>query len=94
LTLLHEHLHQWQYSQPDYYAGVARLGLARGDTTGRWMLDYPFPYDSAPVRQAVHTLATALAGALEAPAGTSAPIISARTQPLRLERPSATVGPG
>lgn len=52
LTLLHEHFHQWQYSQPDYYAGVTRLALARGDTTGAWMLNYPFPYDSVPVQQA------------------------------------------
>jgi hypothetical protein len=65
-TLLHEHFHQWQYSQPDYYAGVSRLGLARGDTTGQWMLDYPFPYDSAPVQRATQGLAKALARALEA----------------------------
>lgn len=66
LTLLHEHFHQWQYSQPGYYAGVARLDLARGDTTGQWMLDYPFPYDSAPVQQAVRRLAAALGQALDA----------------------------
>jgi hypothetical protein len=66
LTLLHEHFHQWQYSQPDYYSGVSRLDLARGDTTGQWMLDYPFPYDSAPVQQAVRSLADALLRALEA----------------------------
>lgn len=65
MTLLHEHFHQWQYSQPDYYAGVSRLGLARGDTTGRWMLDYPFPYDSAPVQRAMRSLAGTLARALE-----------------------------
>ena len=66
LTLMHEHFHQWQYSQPGYYPGVARLGLARGDTTGQWMLDYPFPYDSAPVQRAAQSLAQMLAGALEA----------------------------
>ena len=66
LTLMHEHFHQWQYSQPDYYAGVSRLGLARGDTTGQWMLDYPFPYDSVSVQRAMRSLATALARALEA----------------------------
>ena len=64
-TLLHEHFHQWQYSQPGYNAGVARLGLARGDTTGQWMLDYPFPYDSAPVQQAMQRLARSLLQALE-----------------------------
>jgi len=67
LTLLHEHFHQWQYSQPGYYAGVARLDLAHGDTTGQWMLDYAFPYDSAPVQQAVRRLAIALGQALDAP---------------------------
>lgn len=66
LTLLHEHFHQWQYSQPDYYPGVSRLDLARGDTTGQWMLDYPFPYDSVSVQRAMRSLAAALARALEA----------------------------
>lgn len=66
LTLLHEHFHQWQFSQPDYNDGVSRLGLARGDTTGQWMLDYPFPYDSAPVQRAMRSLAGALVQALEA----------------------------
>lgn len=61
LALLHEHFHQWQSSLPDYYARADALGLARGDTTGHWMLDYPFPYDSVPVQQAVKALATSLA---------------------------------
>jgi hypothetical protein len=69
LTLLHEHFHQWQSSRPDYYAGVAGLDLARGDTTGQWMLDYAFPYDSVPVQQAVRGLATALGQALDAEPG-------------------------
>jgi hypothetical protein len=61
LTLLHEHFHQWQSSLPDYYARADGLGLARGDTTGQWMLDYPFPYDSAPVQRAVRVFAASLA---------------------------------
>jgi hypothetical protein len=66
LTLLHEQFHQMQYSQPDYYPGVGQLGLAGDDdTTGQWMLDYPFPYDSAPVQQTVHQFARSLAAALE-----------------------------
>jgi hypothetical protein len=69
LTLMHEHFHQWQYSQPEYYPGVARLGLTRGDTTGQWMLNYPFPYDSAPVQRATRGLAQALARALDAGPG-------------------------
>ncbi|MEE9270646.1 MAG: hypothetical protein V3V49_10350, partial [Candidatus Krumholzibacteria bacterium] len=52
MTLLHEHFHQWQLSQPGYYDAVAGLGLARGDTTGMWMLNYDFPYDSPEVAAA------------------------------------------
>jgi hypothetical protein len=67
LTILHEHFHQWQYSRPGYYQGVAGLGLARGDTTGQWMLEYPFPYDSTRVQHDMRRLATALRQALDAP---------------------------
>jgi hypothetical protein len=67
LTVLHEHFHQWQYSQPGYYQGVAGLGLANGDSTGQWMLDYPFPYDSTPVQHDMRRLASALRQALDAP---------------------------
>jgi hypothetical protein len=66
LTLLHEHFHQWQYSQPGYNAGVTRLDLAGGDTTGQWMLDYPFPYDSAAPERGIKRLAGALGRALAA----------------------------
>lgn len=68
ITLLHEHFHQWQTSRPGYYERVAALGLARGDTTGQWMLNYAFPYDSAPVQASARRLATALRRALDAPA--------------------------
>ena len=64
LTLMHEHFHQWQSSLPDYYPRVNGLGLARGDTTGQWMLDYPFPYDSAPVQRMMRAWAASLARAL------------------------------
>jgi hypothetical protein len=67
VTLLHEHLHQWQSSLPGYYARTAALGLSEGDTTGQWMLDYPFPYDSVPVRRAVSGLAASLGHALRTP---------------------------
>jgi hypothetical protein len=67
LTVFHEHFHQMQYGQPGYFPGVARLGLSGGDSTGRWMLDYPFPYDSAPVQDAVRRLARSLARALTEP---------------------------
>lgn len=64
LTLVHEHFHQWQYTRPDYYAGVARLNLSGGDTSGMWMLNYPFPYDSVPVARAIRRLASTLQNAL------------------------------
>jgi hypothetical protein len=45
ITILHEHFHQHQNSQPDYYSSVERLNLSEGDETGMWMLNYPFPYE-------------------------------------------------
>ena len=66
LTLLHEHFHQLQTARPDYYAGVAALGLARGDETGMWMLNYAFPYDSAAVQARYADFARALDAALAA----------------------------
>ncbi len=68
-TVLHEHFHQFVYSQPDYYAGVESLGLARGDKTGMWMLNYPFPYDSARVAERFTAMTHALAEAIVAPEG-------------------------
>jgi hypothetical protein len=50
ITLLHEHFHQYQNAAPDYYQEVNELNLSGGDQTGMWMLNYPFPYDSLPVR--------------------------------------------
>ncbi len=49
ITVLHEHFHQLQYAQPDYYSATDALDLARHDSTGMWMLNYPFPYDSTEV---------------------------------------------
>jgi hypothetical protein len=49
ITLLHEHFHQYQYTQKDYYASVASLDLSGGDKSGMWQLNYSFPYDSLPV---------------------------------------------
>jgi hypothetical protein len=56
ITLLHEHFHQWQVSQPDYYPSVDGLDLARGDSTGMWMLNYPFPYEDKAVDEAFDAL--------------------------------------
>jgi len=44
VTVTHEHFHQLQDSQPHYFDDVEHLGLSRGDQTGMWMLNYPFPY--------------------------------------------------
>jgi len=45
ITILHEHFHQYQYSHPNYYNSVNKLDLSGGDSTGMWMLNYPFPYE-------------------------------------------------
>ena len=45
ITVMHEHFHQLQDSQPGMMQAMADLGLAHGDETGMWMLNYPFPYD-------------------------------------------------
>jgi hypothetical protein len=66
MTLLHEHFHQLQMSQPNYFTDVNGLGLARGDETGMWMLNYPFPYDSVEVKKRFADLAHALSEALQA----------------------------
>lgn len=66
LTLLHEHFHQLQTSRPGYYARVEALGLARGDQTGMWMLNYAFPYDSSMVQARFGALAAHLDSALSA----------------------------
>ena len=49
LTLLHEHFHQLQSTQPDYYTAVESLNLAGEDKSGMWMLNYNFPYDNKQV---------------------------------------------
>jgi hypothetical protein len=66
ITLLHEHFHQLQYSKPHYQADLARLGLGRGDQTGMWMLNYPFPYAVPEVKNQYSLMASALAAALQA----------------------------
>lgn len=65
MTLLHEHFHQWQMSQPDYYAAVDSLGLSGGDQSGMWMLNYAFPYDDTEVAEAFDAMCRRLANAVE-----------------------------
>lgn len=50
-TVMHEHFHQLQYGQPEYLGAVNGLGLSKGDTSGMWMLNYPFPYEKPEVAQ-------------------------------------------
>ena len=66
VTLLHEHAHQMQASQPGYYAAVDSLGLSNGDATGMWMLTYPFPYTSSAVQDRFDAYREALVQALGA----------------------------
>jgi hypothetical protein len=66
VTLLHEHFHQLQYSQPSYYQDVNALGLAHGDQTGMWMLSYAFPYDRKDVQDQFALLSELLAKAIQA----------------------------
>lgn len=65
ITLLHEHFHQYVYSQPGYYAAVQQLNLSGGDQTGMWMLNYPFPYTNASVVSQYDKYITALQKAAE-----------------------------
>lgn len=66
VTLLHEHFHQLQYSQPDYQEWVNRLGLARGDSSGMWMLNYEFPYAKPEVRAHFNALCRRLSETVSA----------------------------
>ncbi len=64
ITVMHEHFHQLQDAQPGYFDAVDRLGLTGGDTTGMWMLNYPFPYDRPEVAQSFSRLRDLLLNAL------------------------------
>jgi hypothetical protein len=65
VTLLHEHFHQLQDSRPGMNEDVEALNLTRGDKTGMWMLNYPFPYESADLVKHVSLLSKLLAEAIE-----------------------------
>lgn len=66
ITLLHEHFHQLQDSQPNFFQETMGLNLARGDDTGMWMLNFPFPYESPEVSQQFNYLSRILIGAINA----------------------------
>ncbi|MGP0095849.1 MAG: hypothetical protein ACLPHI_02335 [Terriglobales bacterium] len=64
ITLMHEHFHQLQDDQPGYAAAVNHLNLSGADTTGMWMLNYPFPYERKDVVQSFANLRDLLLNAL------------------------------
>ena len=64
ITLMHEHFHQLQDSQPGYFDAVDTLDLKGSDTTGMWMLNYPFPYDRTDIMQSFSKLRDSLLKAL------------------------------
>ena len=66
ITLLHEHFHQLQDSQPNFYPDVNALNLSKGDQTGMWMLNYAFPYDKTDVQDQFRVLSDLLAEAIRA----------------------------
>ncbi len=65
ITVLHEHFHQLQSSDPTYYKEVDRLNLANGDQTGMWQLNYPFPYKDASTNERFTHLSNLLAKTLQ-----------------------------
>lgn len=64
-SILHEHFHQLQFSQPGYYARVGALDLA-GNDPASWQINYPFPYASATAGAAYSKASRALGAALDA----------------------------
>jgi hypothetical protein len=76
ITVLHEHFHQLQDSQPNIYAQLNAMNLARGDQTGMWMLNYAFPYERTEVQEQFAKMSKLLAAAIEAPKRTRAQTVS------------------
>jgi hypothetical protein len=66
VTLMHEHFHQLQDSQPNFFKETEALNLSRGDQSGMWMLNYSFPYTTPEVSEQFSVLARALIEAMEA----------------------------
>ena len=67
VVLLHEHFHQLQDSQPNFYADVNALNLSGGDQSGMWMLNYPFPYERKEVQDQFAKLSGLLVRAVKSP---------------------------
>lgn len=47
-----------------HFQAVEALGLSRGDTSGMWMLNYPFPYEKPKIAQTFARLRNPLLEAL------------------------------
>ena len=65
---MHEHFHQLQDAQPNFFKDTEALNLSHGDQTGMWMLNYPFPYASPDVSRQFSVLARLLVEAMGTPA--------------------------
>jgi hypothetical protein len=65
ITLMHEHFHQLQDGWPGFNDAVAGLGLAHGNQTGMWMLNYPFPYEKPEVARSFQHLRDSLLQAVK-----------------------------
>ena len=59
-TIFHEHFHQYQSTFDSYYSRLNDLGLTNGDSTGMWMLNYPFPYANTSFAEALASASTSL----------------------------------
>ena len=65
ITLMHEHFHQLQDSQPNFFKDTEALNLSNGDQTGMWMINYPFPYESPLLNIQFSTVARLLVEAMQ-----------------------------
>jgi hypothetical protein len=65
VTLMHEHFHQLQDAQPNFFKDTEALNLSHGDQTGMWMLNYPFPYEKPEVSQQFSVLVRLLLDAMQ-----------------------------
>ena len=63
-VVMHENFHQLQWAQPGYLKAIDDLGLSKGDTTGMWMLNYPFPYEVPEIAESFSHLRDNLLAAL------------------------------
>lgn len=66
VTVLHEHFHQLQMSQPSYFSEVESLNLSHGDKSGMWMLNFAFSYQNDQVATQFSRLSNLLAQTLQA----------------------------